>query len=196
MAEADRRVSCRPQRGCRQVSDRSHTLEFTECRPGFPLFRISLGHRWLPPDLFKAVADLQPASIRWPGGSFANRYIWQNGIGPREKRLPHPIDQWGDRDTYQFGTDEFIQFCEKVGAEPILVLNTSRGVEDALNWLEYCMGDASTEYGKQRAANGHPAPYQLETLEIDNEPWLMMDYSSTWISSNGSVLPSGPSTRN
>ena len=128
------------------------------------------------PDLFKAVADLQPASIRWPGGSFANRYIWQNGIGPHEKRLPHPAEQWGDRDTYQFGTDEFIQFCEKVGAEPILVINTSRGVEDALNWLEYCMGDATTEYGKMRAANGHPEPYQLKTLEIDNEPWLMMQY--------------------
>jgi len=130
------------------------------------------------PDLFKAVADLQPASIRWPGGSFANRYIWQNGIGPRDKRLPHPIDQWGDRDTYQFGTDEFIQFCEKVKAEPILVINTSRGVDDALDWLEYCMGDATTEYGKMRAANGHPAPYHLKTIEIDNEPWLMMEYSA------------------
>ncbi|MDP2897083.1 MAG: carbohydrate binding domain-containing protein, partial [bacterium] len=130
------------------------------------------------PDLFKAVADLQPASIRWPGGSFANRYIWQNGIGPRDKRLPHPIDQWSDRDTYQFGTDEFIQFCEKVKAEPILVINTSRGVEDALDWLEYCMGDATTEYGKMRAANGHPAPYHLKTIEIDNEPWLMMEYSA------------------
>ncbi len=129
------------------------------------------------PDLFKAVADLQPASIRWPGGGFANRYIWQNGIGPREKRLPHPIEQWGDRDTYQFGTDEFIQLCEKVKAEPILVLNTSRGVQDALNWLEYCMGDETTEYGKIRAANGRPRPYQLNYLEIDNEPWLMMDYS-------------------
>jgi alpha-L-arabinofuranosidase len=130
------------------------------------------------PDLFKAIADLQPASIRWPGGSFANKYIWQNGIGPREKRLPHPIDQWGDRDTYQFGTDEFIQFCEKIKAEPILVLNTSRGVDDALGWLEYCMGDATTEYGKMRAANGHPEPYRLNYLEIDNEPWLMMVYSN------------------
>jgi alpha-N-arabinofuranosidase len=57
------------------------------------------------------------------------------------------------------------------------VLNTSRGVDDALNWLEYCMGDETTKYGKMRAAYGHPAPYQLKTLEIDNEPWLMMDYS-------------------
>jgi alpha-L-arabinofuranosidase len=128
-------------------------------------------------DLFKAVAALQPASIRWPGGGFANRYIWQNAIGPREKRLPHPMEQWNDRDTYQFGSDEFIQFCDKVGAEPILVLNTSRGVEDALNWLEYCMGDKKTKYGKQRAVNGHPEPYKLKTIEIDNEPWLMMDYS-------------------
>jgi alpha-N-arabinofuranosidase len=128
------------------------------------------------PDLLKAVADLKPASIRWPGGGFANRYIWQNGIGPREKRLPHPAEQWNDRDTYQFGTDEFLRLCEKIKAEPILVINTSRGVDDALNWLEYCMGDTATEYGKMRAANGHPAPYQLNYLEIDNEPWLMMQY--------------------
>jgi alpha-N-arabinofuranosidase len=40
------------------------------------------------------------------------------------------------------------------------------------------MGDITTEYGKQRDANGHPAPYQLRTLEIDNEPWLMMQYSN------------------
>jgi alpha-N-arabinofuranosidase len=128
------------------------------------------------PDLLQAVADLQPASIRWPGGSFANRYIWQNGIGPREKRLPHPADQWNDRDTYQFGTDEFMRLCEKIKAEPIIVINTSRGVDDALPWLEYCMGDVTTEYGRRRAANGHPAPYELKTIEIDNEPWLLMQY--------------------
>jgi alpha-L-arabinofuranosidase len=129
------------------------------------------------PDLLKAVTDLRPASIRWPGGGFANWYNWRHGIGPREKRIPHPLEQWGDRDTYQFGTDEFIQLCEKIGTEPILVLNTSRGVEDALDWLEYCMGDTTTEYGKMRAANGHAAPYSLKTIEIDNEPWLMMEYS-------------------
>ena len=122
------------------------------------------------PDLMKAVADLRPASIRWPGGAFVGRYVWQDAVGPREKRKPYPGEIWSDRDTNQFGTDEFVQFCEKVGAEPIIVINTPRGVEDALNWLEYCMGDATTEYGKHRAANGHPAPYQLKTIEIDNEP--------------------------
>jgi alpha-N-arabinofuranosidase len=123
------------------------------------------------PDLLKAIADLQPTSIRWPGGSFASRYIWKNGVGPHDKRLPHPIDQWNDRDTNQFGTDEFLQLCERLNTEPIIVINTNRGVEDALQWLEYCMGDVTTEYGKQRAANGHPAPYVLKTLEIDNETW-------------------------
>jgi alpha-N-arabinofuranosidase len=125
------------------------------------------------PDLLEAVADLKPDSIRWPGGAFASSYVWKNMIGPRERRLPHPIDQWNDRDTYQFGVDEFIQFCVKVGAEPIIVINTRRGLEDALQLLEYCMGDETTEYGKQRAANGHPAPYELKTLEIDNETWNM-----------------------
>jgi alpha-N-arabinofuranosidase len=127
------------------------------------------------PDLLKAIADLKPASIRWPGGSFANSYIWQNGIGPAEKRVPHPVEIWNDRDPNQFGTDEFMQFCKLVGADPVIVINTARGVEDALHWLEYCMGDATTTWGKVRAANGHPEPYILKVIEIDNEAWLLMN---------------------
>ena len=128
------------------------------------------------PDLLKAVSDLKPATIRWPGGSFANNYLWQNGIGPREKRVSHPVEQWGDRDPNQFGTDEFLQLCEKIGAEPVLVINTTRGVDDALHWLEYCTGDANTPFGKMRASNGHAAPYKLHTIEIDNETWLLMRF--------------------
>jgi alpha-N-arabinofuranosidase len=127
------------------------------------------------PDLLQAIADLKPASIRWPGGSFANSYIWQSGIGPAEKRVPHPVEIWNDRDPNQFGTDEFMQFCKLVGADPVIVINTSRGVDDALNWLEYCMGDATTPWGKVRAANGHPQPYELKVIEIDNETWLLMN---------------------
>lgn len=127
------------------------------------------------PDLLKAIMDLKPASIRWPGGSFVNTYVWQNGIGPMEKRISHPIEIWNDRDPNQFGTDEFMRFCEKIGAEPIIVLNTARGVQDALDWLEYCMGDESTHWGKVRAQNGRREPYKLKTIEIDNETWLLMD---------------------
>ena len=105
-------------------------------------------------DLLKAVADLQPAFLRWPGWPNGSRYVWPNGIGPH---------------AHQFGTDEFLRLCEKTNAEPVLVLNTSRGVNDALHWLEYCVGDASTEYGKQRVANGHPAPYPLKTIEIEDD---------------------------
>jgi len=125
------------------------------------------------PDLLKAVADLQPDSMRWPGGSFVSFYNWRHGVGPRETRRPHERVQWNDRDPYQFGTDEFIRFCELVGAEPILVLNTRRGVQDALDWLDYCLGDETTPYGAMRAANGRREPYELKTLEIDNETWRM-----------------------
>lgn len=127
------------------------------------------------PDLLKAVTDLKPASIRWPGGSYANTYVWQSGIGPIDKRVSHPVEIWGDRDTNHFGTDEFMQLCEKIGAEPIIVLNTARGVQDNLNWLEYCMGDQTTTWGKVRAANGRVEPYKLKTIEVDNETWLLME---------------------
>ncbi len=142
------------------------------------LFSASaLANHNLRPDLYKAIADLKPATIRWPGGSFANNYLWENGIGPPEKRLPHPVVQWNDRDPNQFGTDEFLQMCERLHADPVLVLNTSRGVDSALHWLHYCTDNPSTDLGQQRAKNGHPQPYTLHTIEIDNEAWLLMKYT-------------------
>ncbi len=66
--------------------------------------------------------------------------------------------------------------CERLHAEPILVLNTSRGLDESLHWLHYCTDNPSTNLGQQRAKNGHPAPYHLHTIEIDNEAWLLMKY--------------------
>jgi alpha-N-arabinofuranosidase len=127
------------------------------------------------PDLLKAVEDLHPATLRWPGGSFANSYMWEFGVGPADDRRTSPVEAWNDRDPNQFGTDEFMRLCEKIHAQPLLVLNTRRGLQPNLDWLEYCLGDNSTPFGHQRIANGHTAPYPLDVIEIDNEPWLLMD---------------------
>jgi alpha-L-arabinofuranosidase len=132
------------------------------------------------PDLLKAVADLQPPVIRWPGGAFADKYRWKDGIGPQSKRVCYPVPLWDDVDVNSFGTDEFIALCRKVGAEPIIVINAGcrdatlgrpNHLQDACDWVEYCNGAADSKWGRVRAGNGHPEPYRVKYWEIDNEVW-------------------------
>jgi alpha-N-arabinofuranosidase len=144
------------------------------------------------PDLLAAVEDLRPPVIRWPGGCFASLYLWKDGIGPQHQRRRYAAYMWDDQDTNSFGTDEFLRMCERIGAEPLICINTGvlnsacgapaqwKLVPDtpetylqyALDWMEYCNGDAQTTYwGSVRAANGHPEPYNVVYWEIDNETW-------------------------
>jgi alpha-N-arabinofuranosidase len=125
------------------------------------------------PDVLEAIRELKPASIRYPGGCFASAYRWKDGVGPREKRPYYPSVIWDDQDPNQMGTDEFMDLCRRVGAEPIIVINIGAGVEEALHWLEYCNGSTRTTWGAERAKNGHPEPYGVKLWEIDNETWGM-----------------------
>ena len=134
------------------------------------------------PDLLKAVAELRPPIIRWPGGCYAEHYRWQHGVGPQHKRIAFPLRMWDDRDVNSYGTDEFIAMCRKVGSEPLLVINIGRHdkpekraeyITEACAWIEYCNGPATSKWGSLRAANGHPEPYNVKYWEIDNETWGM-----------------------
>lgn len=136
------------------------------------------------PDLQQAIADLRPPVIRWPGGCYASPYRWKDGIGPQHKRGPHPKTMWDDKEVNSFGTDEFIAMCRRVDAEPLIVVNIgtpnwNRDVldndflQEVLDWIEYCNGPADSKWGKIRAANGHPEPYNVKYWEIDNETWHM-----------------------
>lgn len=134
------------------------------------------------PDLLQAVAELKPPIVRWPGGCFAEWYRWKDCIGRQHKRKKYPIRIWDDQDVGSFGTDEFIEFCRKVGAEPLIVINIgshesrekrAEYIQEACDWIEYCNGPATSKWGKVRAANGHPKPYNVKYWEIDNETWFM-----------------------
>lgn len=51
-----------------------------------------------------------------------------------------------------------------------MVVNDGLGkVEDAADLVEYCNGAETTEYGRQRAENGHKEPYEIEYWGIGNE---------------------------
>jgi len=136
------------------------------------------------PDLLKAVADLKPPIIRWPGGCFASPYRWKDGIGPQDKRKIYPRQIWDDLEINAYGTDEFIRMCKRIGAEPLIVVNIGTSnwnsdpdpeefMQDVLDWIEYCNGPATSQWGKVRAQNGHREPYNVKYWEIDNETWHM-----------------------
>jgi alpha-L-arabinofuranosidase len=129
----------------------------------------------LRPDLLKALDELQPSFIRWPGGSFASTYKWKDGIGKYAARGYHPNTFWGGySDYWGFGTEEFLGLCRKVNAEPLIVLaaptTKSEDVEYAMEWVHYLNDPATTEWGQKRAANGHAEPYGVKFFQIDNEP--------------------------
>jgi alpha-N-arabinofuranosidase len=134
------------------------------------------------PAIYDKVEAIQPAFIRWPGGCYAEYYRWQDGVGPKHARVTKPNYVWGGLDPNYFGTAEFIQLCRDVGAEPIIVLNIGHHapaeevhdyVQEALDWLEYCNGDASTPYGALRSEHGYPEPFNVTHWEIGNETWPM-----------------------
>lgn len=136
------------------------------------------------PDLLKAIADLRPPIIRWPGGCFASAYRWKDGIGPQHERVRYPRKIWDDVDVNSFGTNEFIRMCRKVGAEPLIVVNIGTRnwngdvrredfLQEVQDWIQYVNGPADSEWGKVRAENGHPEPYGVRYWEVDNETWHM-----------------------
>jgi len=129
----------------------------------------------LRPDLLAALRGLAPAFIRWPGGSFASTYKWQDGIGPLASRVYHPNEIWGGySDYYGFGTDEYLELTRQLGADPLIVLpapdDTPASVEYAMNWVHYVNDPPTTTWGRMRARNGHPEPYGVRYFQIDNEP--------------------------
>ena len=126
-------------------------------------------------DTMAKVKALKPAFIRYPGGNVAQDYHWQWGIGPRDERPSWINLSWNNEiEPSDFGTDEFIAFARAAGAEPTITVNVDgRGatVEEAVAWVEYCNGPATSKFGALRAQNGHPEPYGVKYWEIGNEVW-------------------------
>ena len=164
------------------ATDRQASLELVATGTGSVLVDfISLMRRSarasgkLRPDLLAALQGLAPPFIRWPGGSYASIYKWKDGIGPAVSRKYNPNTIWGGySDYYGFGTDEFLELCRQLGAAPMIVLAATgtdpAQLEYALEWVHYLVDPPTTEWGRRRAANGHPEPYRVPYIQIDNEP--------------------------
>lgn len=124
-------------------------------------------------DVVAALKAIKVPNVRWPGGCFADEYHWRKGVGPPEKRPVTLNPNWGGvTEPNTFGTHEFLDFVEQIDSEAYLSINVGSGTpQEAAEWLEYLTAPATTTLGRERAANGHPAPYKIAILGIGNENW-------------------------
>lgn len=123
-------------------------------------------------DVIKAMRELKVPVLRWPGGCFADEYHWRHGIGPRSQRPRMVNNNWGGTvEDNSFGTNEFFNLCELVGAEPYLSGNVGSGtVEELATWVEYITA-ADGPMAELRKQNGREKPWHLKYLGVGNESW-------------------------
>lgn len=132
-------------------------------------------------DFVETTADLSPQVMRW-GGLFSRYYRWRESVGPIARRVPMRNYVWGGVESNRVGTHEFVDFCRRVGAEPLLCVNfmsdgerrywkTERGgvrtadAREAADWVSYC----NEPNNKERLAHAHADPYRVKLWQIGNE---------------------------
>ncbi|MGN6616526.1 MAG: alpha-L-arabinofuranosidase C-terminal domain-containing protein, partial [Ilyomonas sp.] len=143
-------------------------------------------------DLMQMLVDMKPKFLRFPGGNFlegpliTDAFPWKTTLGPLESRPGHK-GSWGYRASDGMGLLEFLEWTEDMGAEPVLAVYAGYSlgtdhvdagallkpyVDDALDEIEYVIGDTTTYWGAKRATDGHPEPFKLKYVEIGNEDWF------------------------
>ncbi|HET6977071.1 MAG TPA: alpha-N-arabinofuranosidase [Pyrinomonadaceae bacterium] len=128
--------------------------------------------RGLRNDAIAALKELHIPVLRWPGGCFADEYHWRDGIGPRDKRPRRPNNSWGGVDTNAFGTHEFLDLCEMLGADAYVNGNVGSGTpQEMMDWIEYMTSDADSDLVNQRRRNGRDKPWKIPFFAVGNETW-------------------------
>jgi alpha-N-arabinofuranosidase len=143
-------------------------------------------------DLMEKLAAMHPAFLRFPGGNYLEGdhirdwYDWKKTIGPLVDRPGHP-SPWHYWSTDGFGLLEFLEWCEDLHMKPVLAVYAGYSlehdhvnpgpdlqpyVEAALEEIEYATGSTDTQWGAERAKDGHPEPFKISYVEIGNEDWF------------------------
>lgn len=124
-------------------------------------------------DVIDALKAIRVPVIRWPGGCFADEYHWREGIGPQAKRKVKINTHWGGvTENNAFGTHEFMNYSELVGAEPYVSGNLgSAPPYEMAEWVEYMTSPTGSSLAQERGANGRKTPWKLTMFGLGNELW-------------------------
>ncbi len=124
-------------------------------------------------DIIAALKKLKVPVLRWPGGCFADTYHWKDGVGPKKDR-PSMVNQWWGRVTEDnsFGTHDFLNLCERIGADPYLAGNVGSGtVQELSQWVQYVNFGGESPMSNWRKANGREKPWHVKYFGVGNEAW-------------------------
>ena len=150
----------------------------------------------LDPEIIAMAKAMKSPLLRF-GGNFTSAYHWKDGIGPRDKRVSMLNISWGTPEYNTFGTDEFLRFCELIGARPQIALNLGSGTtEEAAGWVKYVnehwdnhSGGLLWELGNELWGTfqvGYPTPQRVaERTKAFSEAVRKVDLSSRLIATGG-----------
>jgi alpha-N-arabinofuranosidase len=124
-------------------------------------------------DVVAALKKIQVPVLRWPGGCFADEYHWMDGIGTPTNRPSMINTTWGGvTENNHFGTHEFLDFCDQIGAAPYVSGNLGSGtVQEMMEWVEYMTSDADSPLANLRRQNGREQPWKVPYFAVGNESW-------------------------
>lgn len=89
------------------------------------------------PEMIEMAKALRTPVVRF-GGNYTSGYHWRDGVGPIDKRWSMLDQAWGMPEYNHFGTDEFLRFCQLIGAQPQIALNLGSGTPaEAAAWVRY-----------------------------------------------------------
>ena len=124
-------------------------------------------------DVLEALEDIEVPVIRWPGGCYADEYHWRNGVGAPDARPVTLNMSWGGvEESNAFGTHEFFELVEAIGADAYIAGNLGTGsAREMAEWLEYMTSDSRSTLAELRRANGRDAPWRVPFFGVGNESW-------------------------
>lgn len=131
-------------------------------------------------DFYTGLKEAGLPAVRLPGGNFVSGWSWKDSIGPRSQRKCRLDQAWMQFIPNDVGHDEYLQWAERTGAEPLYTINLGTGsLNDASDIVEYTNFEGGSYWSDLRAQNGHKAPYGVKTWYLGNEmdgPWQVASW--------------------
>jgi len=135
------------------------------------------------PSVIEALRYFPGALYRYPGGLVANRFWWQEAVGPRTTRGPQKIVLNDKPRPVMFGPEEYLNFVRSVNGQPFYVLNLVGWDEQSMfNELPAKLVNSSNAelatFLKERIeATGQPRYYELgNELDRSEYQWSHAKY--------------------
>ena len=128
-------------------------------------------------DVLELTRELGVSLVRYPGGNFVSSYRWEDGVGPSAER-PTRLDlAWRGIEPNDVGVNEFMGWAREAGVEPMMAVNLgTRGVQEAVDLIEYCNHPEGTYLSDLRREHGAKEPHNIKLWCLGNEldgPWQM-----------------------